>query len=272
MNLRHRAVYLKLGGALLTQKGSRETLRPGVLQRLAVEIAGGRERLSRPLVLAHGSGSFAHMAVHETGFDKHTADPLALARVSAAARRLDTVVVDALVGAGVPALAVPGSVIASLRDGRVIRMRGEIVSSILEAGMVPVLYGDGAVDQTRGGGVASTEMLITALCEQLPAGLVVMATDVDGVLDRDPSEDGATPIAHVVPGDWQRLARILVGPRPGTMDYTGGMAGKVRAMLDLVQSDPAVRVRLVSGLRPGAVTAAMADLPEAGGSLITAHR
>jgi hypothetical protein len=48
------------------------------------------------------------------------------------------------------------------------------------------------------------------------------------------------------------------------------MAGKVTAMLALVEQAPGFEVRVLSGLRPGAVRAALDGLPTAGGTLLRA--
>ena len=70
--------------------------------------------------------------------------------------------------------------------------------------------------------------------------------------------------------DWSRLRPALSGSRPGTTDVTGGMSGKVRAMLDLVERLPELQIRVLSGLREGAVASALADRDGAGGTLIVA--
>ena len=64
-------IFLKLGGSLLTDKTSEETLRPDVLDRLASEICQALA-LDRciPLLLGHGSGSFGHVAAAKHGTRK----------------------------------------------------------------------------------------------------------------------------------------------------------------------------------------------------------
>jgi isopentenyl phosphate kinase len=266
------AIYLKLGGALLTEKGARETPRLAVIRRLAGEVASGLPAAAGPVVLAHGSGSYAHVAVRESGFLERPGDGLAFARVAAAARRLDDLVVGALLDAGLPAVSVPGSLLARCRDGRVIAVRGDIVADLLAAGLLPVLYGDVAVDETLGGAVASTEALLAALPPHVPPCRIVLATDVDGVFSGDPRAPGAVPIAEITPQDWRWLAPHLSAGRPEVSDVSGAMAGKVRAMFDLVERYPAVEVRLISGLRTGAVAAALADEAGVGGTRIVRRR
>ena len=263
------AVFLKLGGALLTAKDSRRQPRRAVIRRLAREVAAATAASPRPLVLAHGSGSFAHVAVRETGFLDRPADRLALARVAAAARALDVIVIDALLAAGVPALPVPGSVLAYCRDGRLLDVRSSLVRWLLERRLVPVLYGDAAADETRGGAVASTEALLVALARHVPPERIVLATDVDGVYAGDPRDgEPANALEAITPADWARMAPLTATVRPGVTDVTGGMFGKVEAMIGLVRRQPSVEVLVLSGLRPGAVEDALRGRPTAGGTRI----
>lgn len=262
-------VFLKLGGALVTEKSGRETVRVEVLARLAAEIAAWRGSGSGQLVLAHGSGSFGHVAARETGFLEHPDDPLAFARVAAAARRLSISIVDALIAAGLPAVGVPGGLIATCEDGRVIAVRPDVVADLLAIGLLPVLYGDAAPDRARGGAIASTEPLLAALAEPLGATRIVLATDVDGVFTADPhGTSSAQRLDVITPADADRIAGHLGGARGGAPDVTGGMASKVASMLALVALGQVVEVRIISGLRPGAVAAALAGEAGAGGTVI----
>ena len=262
-------VFLKLGGALLTEKDRRESLRADILRRLTGEITAWAAVTDVPLVVAHGSGSFAHVAVGDSGFADHPDDRLALARVMAAARRLNVLVADAFLTAGLPVVPVPGGLLAVCRDGAIERVRGEVVAGLLAAGLVPLLFGDGAPDRIRGGAIASTEALLLALSEHVALARVILATDVDGVFEVDPHGDpGASPYPVLTPASAAPLLASLGASRPGATDVTGGMATKVHLMLRLVERCPDIEVRIVSGFRPGAVAAALAGDATAGGTVI----
>ncbi len=264
-------VFLKLGGALLTDKHEREAIRQAVLARLAREIAAWPGAHAGRLLVAHGSGSFGHVAARETGFLDHPADAMAHARVAAAAARLNAAVVDALIAAGLPAVAVPGGLVATCDAGRVAAVRADLVADRLAARLVPVTYGDAALDRSSGGTIASTEPLLAALAGALRPDRIVLATDVDGVYDADPhARPGARRFDRLTPVDRDRVAAALAGARAGAVDVTGGMASKVGAMLDAVARQPGLEVRIVSGLRPGAVGAALAGADDAGGTVIQA--
>ncbi len=225
------------------------------------------------LMTAHGGGSFPQAGGHEPRFLDHPDDPLRLARVAAASRRLNSIVVDALIAAGQPAVAVPGSLLARCDEGRVVAVRTELVTSLLDSRCLPVLYGDVAPDTTRGGTIASTEPLLALLAADLLPARIILATDVDGVYEGDPAAvppgtSAMEPIERITPDTAPPLLARIGGTRREAIDVTGGMASKVALMVAAVEAQPELEVRILSGLRPGAVVAALRGDPEAGGTLI----
>ena len=261
--------FLKLGGSLLTDKTAAETVRPDVLARLADEIASARAvRPELRLVIGHGSGSFGHVAAARYGTRAGVRGPEAwvgFGEVSAAAARLNRIVGDALLAAGVPALSLQPSASAVCEDGRLVALATEPVRAALDAGLVPLVFGDVAIDRAQGGTIISTEQVLAFLAGTFQPDWLLLAGDTDGVLDAD----GKT-IAHIHPGNFEAIAPLLGGSR-GT-DVTGGMAGKVRAMLDLAAALPGTRIRIVNGLVPGQVHSALHKPTVAVGTEIGAVR
>lgn len=258
-------VFLKLGGSLITDKAAEEQLRPGVLARLAEEIATARAvRPEMRLVIGHGSGSFGHVAAarHDTRAGVRGPEAWSgFAAVSAAAARLNRLVGDALLAAGVPALSLQPSASAICQDGALAEMATGPLQAALEAGLVPLVYGDVAVDRVRGGTIISTEQVLAYLARHLRPGWLLLAGDTEGVLDAR-----GEVIRRIHTGNFDDLAPLLGGSR-GT-DVTGGMAGKVRAMLALAAELPGTRIRIISGLVAGRLHSALHEPAEATGTLI----
>jgi isopentenyl phosphate kinase len=97
---------------------------------------------------------------------------------------------------------------------------------------------------------------------------IILAGTVDGVYSADPLADAtAEPWPLIRPAELPGMQASL-GQSHG-VDVTGGMLSKVTEMCALVQAHPQLEVRLVSGLRPGALVASLLGLPEAGGTLIS---
>lgn len=53
-------LLIKLGGSLITDKSRDYTARPQIISRLAREIKFARKTFDSDIIIAHGSGSFAH--------------------------------------------------------------------------------------------------------------------------------------------------------------------------------------------------------------------
>ncbi|MEO1088594.1 MAG: hypothetical protein AAFY88_30540 [Acidobacteriota bacterium] len=167
-------IFIKLGGSLITDKQRDAHARLPVIQDLAAQLRRALDRLEeagerRPkFLLGHGSGSFGHAAAIRHGFLEGPAvTPTAAAQVARAASRLNGLVVDALLDAGVPAWTWSPSSVVRSRDGR---PRGGGLGSLVEAldaDVVPVVYGDVLIDRPRRAAIASTEAVVTYLRPRL---------------------------------------------------------------------------------------------------------
>jgi len=94
-----------------------------------------------------------------------------------------------------------------------------------------------------------------------------MVGQVDGVYDADPLRDPAARlIPEITAANWSQVRAVLGGSH--APDVTGGMLAKVEEMAGLVREQPGLVVRLVSGLRPGALQAALHDPWQPGGGTL----
>ncbi len=252
--------FLKLGGSLITDKHRPRAARVEVLARLMAEVA--EARAARPalrLVLGHGSGSFGHVEGTKYGTRQGVRTPAqwrGLAEVQYAAGLLNRLVVDAAWAAGVPVLNLPPSASAHCRDGLLIGLATEPVRAALDQGLVPLVFGDVALDEVRGGTIVSTEDVFGWLAAALKPELVLLAGLEPGVLTQFP--DGNV-LAHIGPE-----AKLTAAVGAQGYDVTGGMASKVAQMQALVRSVPGLEVRIFSGATPGLVREALLGAAQPG--------
>ena len=263
-------VFLKLGGSLITEKTRQETPRRQVLARVAGEIAAARR--ARPglrLVLGHGSGSYGHFAAARYGVHRGClADWWGYAETSAAAARLDRLVVDACLEAGVPAVAVQPSASARTRGGELVDLTTWPLEEMLARGLVPTVYGDVALDETQGCSIVSTEAICACLARRLRPGRILLAGEVDGIYTADPHRDpSARPLPCLTVAAWRAVEERLAGAHG--FDVTGGMRAKVQQMLALAAALPGLQVWVFSGLDAGRVQRALEGEP--GGTLLVAE-
>jgi len=257
-------VFLKLGGSLITDKAREATARLEVIERLAGEIREALEaRPSLGLVLGHGSGSFGHFVGRRYGVREGVKGPegwKGFAETAAAAARLNRIVTDALLAKGVPVFSLQPSASLLCRNGSIIRWAWEPVEMALREGLVPLIYGDVALDEERGTTIVSTEELFCYLAERMTPERILLAGEVDGVFTADPLQDPeAQLVPEITPSQVGGLATLL----PGSYgpDVTGGMAQKVYLMLDLVRKMPGTTVLIMSGRVPGNVKRALLGSP-----------
>ena len=259
-------VFLKLGGSLITEKATRYTLRPAKLRALAEEIRAAMTDVpGLRLVLGHGSGSFGHYAVHEhlSEGDFPTATEgrprsdtnywRGFAEVWYRASQLNRHVIDALHEAHVPAISHAPSSAATSSGGVIASWGLSSLRAALEAGVVPLIFGDIVFDDRQGGKVLSTEVLMWHLANELRPKRILLAGLEAAVWADFPSR--TSPVAKITPSTFKGI-NDRIGGSHGP-DVTGGMKSKVAEMLSLVQSVPGLTVRIFSGEEEGNVARAL---------------
>jgi len=255
-------VFLKLGGSLITDKDKPYTARLDKLAELAGQIASSwnSERL---LVLGHGSGSFGHAAAKQYGTREGT--PLApsghsphllrkwgepeggeywkgFAEVWFQASQLNRFVMEALRTAGLPAIALAPIAAVTAREMQVAAWGLRPIQSALEAGILPVIYGDVIFDEACGGTILSTEDLFAHLARQLKPNRILLAGLEAGVWEDFPARTKLVNEIHLQSYDAMRAG---IGAS-ASVDVTGGMAAKVEQMFGLIQAVPGLTVEIFS--------------------------
>ena len=250
---------VKLGGSIITRKQQAERLRPKILARLAEEIVEG----DRPTVLLHGAGSFGHPGAVRFGLANAPTDPskrLERARgaaiVSAEVRRLHLAVLRALVDAGARPWSVPAATIAENDGGRFGSLQHGPFQESIDAGLLPVSFGDVVPDRRWGRSILSADTIAVELTRSLPVQRVLFVSDVPGIL-----EPGARPKEVLIPEVTDAVLERL-SPRAAGPDVTGGIRGKAAAMLEIGRLG--ADAGLISGLKDGLLSRALRGEPVPG--------
>lgn len=244
-------VLLKLGGSLITEKSRRETARPGVIARLAGEVARAAGRMPERIVLGHGSGSFGHVAAKEHGIAGGLRSPGQLPGISLTQERaaaLHREVMSALAAAGLAPFSIAPSSCFVFAGGRPAELADEPLRLALDGGLLPVVYGDVVMDREQGVAIASTERVLVALARKLPVRRVLWLGETDGVYDAD----GET-LPHLSADRFEEACRAIGSPA-GT-DVTGGMRHRVETALELARLG--IRSTIFNGLTPGLLERAL---------------
>ena len=213
-------VVLKLGGSVITDKQAVEVVDQTTLRSLAEAVAAA----GVPLVIVHGGGSFGHhrAAAHDVSTTTGTTDATVIASIHGAMQRLNTIVIDQLHTAGVPAVPMAPIGFAHRAAQADLHVATAPIAVAVERGFVPVCYGDVILDADVGATILSGDRLVTAIAQRLDAERIGLCGDVPGVLDAD-----GTVIERIT--SYDAVADSIRGT--AVTDVTGGMAAKVREML-----------------------------------------
>lgn len=239
---------IKLGGSLITNKHIERSYKAEIVERLGDEIRQAyQQNPDLRLIMGHGSGSFGHFSAkrHNTINGVSSREEwTGFAEVGAVASELNNLVTRTLRQANLPILSIQPSASAIASDGIITHMSLTQVQQALEHHLIPLLYGDVALDTVRGGTIISTETILAYLCQNLPVQNVFLVGEVAGVLDTN----GAV-IPHITPKNIAQYQSALGGS--AGVDVTGGMLSKVHDMLTIAQSQPNLSIHIIDGTQSG---------------------
>lgn len=253
--------FIKLGGSLITEKHRPSTPRPEVIRRLAEEIYQARvEHPNLQLILGHGSGSFGHMAAKKYNTHLGVFTPAqwqGFLEVWWQARALNTLVTEICLQVGLPVMTFSPSATIICQNGQISAWNLAPLQQALEAGLIPIVYGDVVLDKGIGGTILSTERLFVELVHRLKPTRLLLCGQEEGVWADFPQRQRLIP--HLTPHNLEEVLPALMGSE--APDVTGGMFEKVRSMLDLVNQYPDLEVIIFSGERPQNLTLALQGHP-----------
>lgn len=247
-------VLLKLGGSVITEKDTPETVDTEALSQAADAISAA----NHDMVLVHGGGSFGHHHAAEYGVTTTdgTDNAEGVNAIHNAMTRLSQRVVSALTERGVPAVPVrPLSVATRDSDGE-LTLPTQQIQTLLSEGFVPVTHGDMVAHAGAGSTVLSGDELVVELAPEIGATRVGVCSTVPGVLD-----DHGAVIDRI---ESLGAVRSVLGGSDAT-DVSGGMAGKVTSLLGLDSPacifGPDALDSFLSGATPGTTIDATSDSP-----------
>lgn len=187
------------------------------------------------MVLVHGAGSFGHFKVAKHGIKDGRIPPDKIEIVTEIHRDLHQLggyVLEALAGAGINGVLLPGHTVARVGDAG-LELRGDLFEGFASMGTVPVTNGDVVLNGSKRFAVCSGDTLMVELARQLQPKKVVFVTRADGLIAGGELKAEISPDEEIDD----------LGAR-GT-DVTGSMEGKWSAAREIARAG--VPVHFVSG-------------------------
>ena len=200
---------LKLGGSVLTDKSSENTLSENFSETLAKVEPDG--------VLVHGAGSFGHPQAERQDLKENISK--GYLEPHNAVKKLNRKVVEELKENNLRPMPIHSSSIAYRENGET-KIGLETVRKAVQQGFLPVLHGD-MILEDDGFSVISGDEIVALIEKELETGKAGFCSSERGVLDRE---------GNVV----NELESLEELEDSGTdkADITGGMKGKVKNILD----------------------------------------
>ncbi len=244
-----RRLVVKIGSALLVERGAPAMER---LASLAEDIMRLREGGAQIIVVS--SGAIA-LGAARLGLPKGGRASLADAQAAASvgqvalaqlwAKALDT---HALTAAQMLVT------IGDLEDRRRYLNAAATLERLLEAGAVPVVNENDSVatEEIRFG---DNDRLAARVAQAAGADAVLLLSDVDGLYDRDPREEGAQLIKRVEGVTPEVIA--MAGEASSSGLGSGGMKAKLQAAR--IAERAGITLAILNGTQPHALSRAIAD-------------
>ncbi len=240
-------IFLKLGGSLITDKNKISTASPDIIARIGEEILELKEALPKlRIFLGHGSGSFGHKPAkkYKTRQGVNTEEEWkGFTEVWFEASSLNRIVVETLHQVGLPVISYPASSSTISENGKILSWNLDSIQSAMNNNITPLVFGDVCFDTVLGGTILSTEDIFSYFSVHLKPQKILLAGSGAGVFADYPKCKELIP--EISSDNYQQVLPVIQGS--AATDVTGGMASKVKEMMDLTKKIEELEVFIFSG-------------------------
>ncbi|MFH1420421.1 MAG: isopentenyl phosphate kinase [Candidatus Aenigmatarchaeota archaeon] len=236
-------ILIKLGGSVITDKSKPYTARMKIIKQLSKEIHQFRtENHNVNIIVGHGGGSFPHTSAAKYQTQKgfiNSESVRGLAIVQNDAAMLNRIIVKEMLDAGENAISVQPSAFMIAKNDHIVKSFLKPIKKMIGAGVVPVPYGDVAIDKAKGCCILSTEEILNHLAKEFDANKIIEVSDTP-VLDANKNI-----ISEITRNNFESIKPML-GGSVGAADVTGGMLLKVE--MAVKSAEDGVETHIINGL------------------------
>ncbi|MBD2436359.1 isopentenyl phosphate kinase [Nostoc sp. FACHB-110] len=248
---------IKLGGSLITDKNIPYTARTEIMQQLVGEInLLKKQNPSLNLIIGNGAGSFGHQSAHKyqtiAGFNSD-GEKLGFCLVHQDVLDLNLLLAKFFLKAGLPAVSLPPLTMVATQHKKLVKTDFSVIENSLQAGLIPLVFGDVVLDKAIGGTIISTDTLLAQLAQYFHLHKsyqvrLINAGNYPGVYDQS-----GQVLPYITPSNYAQI-KYAIG-QSESVDVTGGMAGKVEEFLAVAHLG--IDCWIIDGNIPGNLTKAV---------------
>ncbi|BAY09258.1 isopentenyl phosphate kinase [Calothrix sp. NIES-2098] len=248
---------IKLGGSLITDKDKPYTTRPEIMQQLVEEVSQIiNQHPHIKLIIGNGAGSFGHQSAKKYNTIEgmsSDAEKLGFCFVHQDSIDLNRLLTKIFLQAGLPVISLPPVTMAVTQNKQLIKVDFSVIENSLEAGLIPLVFGDVVLDKAIGSTILSTDSLLTELAKYFYTQdkfkiQLINAGDYPGVYDCQ-----GKVISQITPSNYHQIKDFLGESK--SIDVTGGMFKKVEEFLSI--SHLGIDCWIIDGTIPGNLTNAV---------------
>ncbi len=229
---------IKIGGSAITDKKTGEIFVDEVAERVARELIPGEK-----YIIIHGVGYIGHkLALEYELYRGLQGNQWQWAHLRSEVAKITKRIVEILVKQGHPAVELSITNLAKAKNGKIVNFDLDTIKAFVNLGFIPVLRGDGIMDESMGLVVVSGDKIATEIAIGMNVEEIIYGTNVDGILD---VKGKVIPIITQ-----QNLEHISLWE---TDDFSGGMRNKLKEALRLKNT----RVRVISLRKDGSLRAVL---------------
>jgi isopentenyl phosphate kinase len=224
---------IKLGGSLITDKDQPYTARPEIIQQLAREVSAiAHQHPHLKLIIGNGAGSFGHQSAKKyntiNGISTN-ADKLGFCLVHQDVLDLNRLLAKVFLQAGLPVISLPPVTMVVTQDKKLLKLDYSAIENTLEAGLIPLVFGDVVVDKIIGGTILSTDRLLADLAKYFHTKekflvQLINVGNYPGVYDHN-----GQVIPEITQANYPQIKGWIGESK--SIDVTGGMLRKVEEFL-----------------------------------------
>ncbi len=193
------------------------------------EIAKAYFEESFKLIIVHGAGSYGHPIVKRTGIDEGISRPdqvFSFAQTQLLQNKLNSEVCEILQYYKLPVIPIQPSASAIMENKRLISINDDLIKSLVELSLIPVLFGVPAFDKAQKCSILSGDQITVYLAKSMKPQKIIFTTNVDGIITKN--QDIIEKISR---NNFDSIKENFYKAKYD--DVTGSMAGKIGELLTL---------------------------------------